>query len=151
MGPMKRFPLKALLLVMVALCPGTTALARGSDGAIVQLTNTGVEPDAQGQTSLNRVSYLGSGLTSTFTFASYKGYLIVTCQGLAPGATYETTVGRFTADRNGKGIAKGWVGFSFIYWPEATEPDLDSFEVGVFRINPDGSRWAVLTGVYFGD
>jgi hypothetical protein len=141
MGIIKQFGVVALLVLGATLCASTPARAQTFD-----LTPTGAEAGATGQATLTKVRYLGTVYVPAywpFKYYKFVGHLQVTCQGLAPGATYATSAGTFTAGSDGTGTAKTSA-FYFGY-----DASLDGYvfgypEVTVSRINPDGSETPVL-------
>ena len=153
MTPMKRIGLTALLVVGARLFSGTQALAEY--GGTTVLTPTAdandADYDASGQASLTDVKLVGfeqwlsfDGTTLIFE-AHYRGYLTVKCKDLTPGGSYRTSAGTCKADRNGNVVVKGWVHYWFMWW-DYVGPEPHEFEVGVRRLNPDGSLTLVLDG-----
>ena len=129
MNPMKRLGLAVMLAVGVGLLGSTTARAD-----TFELVNVGDEPLATGHVTygaLKRVK-LPPDIPPPYP-TLWEQKMTISCQNLTPGATYETSAGTFTADRNGNGKVSGWVNvdptWRFVY---------------VARLNADGSSTTVL-------
>ena len=138
MKPMKRVGLVAVLVVGVGLLVSTTAWAAkdAMPQITVELRNVGDEPLATGQ-----VTYRGAYFVPEYPDSgSWVTHMSISCRNLTPGATYDTPVGTFTADRRGNGKAAGWATLFETYYRSAF----------VVRHNADGSRTMVLADPYPG-
>ena len=145
-----------LLAVGVTLFVNTPTQAE--DWGTVQFTNLGDEPQASGQATLKKVSYYLSWYDADEYWHEYgngyRGTLTVECKNLTPGATYSTPAGTFKADSRGKGKVSGKVSFIIVYevswWGDTIwQCELvGPYEVGVTRVNADGSDTPVLSGFF---
>jgi hypothetical protein len=164
MNPMKRLGLTLLLVVGVTLLASTPARASenwrtggkpvpGQDWGTIQLTNIGDEPAATGGATLTEVRYLSGAEDGSSRGEAFSGTLSVSCQNLTPGATYWSPAGTFNANRKGQGRITGNVVFMIEYevfgagdWKLLIL--VGPYVVDVDRLNADGSRTPVLTGVF---
>jgi hypothetical protein len=140
----KQFALVVLMVVGATLCATTPA------GAQIDLTPTGAEPGATGQASLTHLRYDSAGILDPANGIGYQAYtcnLNVACQGLTPGATYQTSAGTFQASRDGTGKARA-VKF-YLIWEYQNGVLIYEPRVEVYRITPDGSSTLVLWATPF--
>jgi hypothetical protein len=135
MGPIKRFRLVVVFLMVAALVAGLAPAAQSgvlSPSASVALSPVGDEPGASGYGTLSP-RWVNGRLTGRT--------LVVYCQGLTPGAPYycvspggRSTTGRASA--NGTWRATGTQGSYIPFW------------VAVYRVDPGRGDVAVLSGAY---
>ena len=140
----KHFALVALLVLGATLYASTPAWAQ------FDLTPTGAEPGATGQASMSHLRYDSAGILDPANGIGYQAYtcnLDVACQGLTPGATYQTSAGTFQASRDGTGKARA-VKF-LLMWEGQNGVLISEPRVEVYRINPDGSFTLVLWATPF--
>jgi hypothetical protein len=149
MNPMKQLEWLAVLVVGATLLASAPAKAKPKDDghgwSTIELANTGDEPNATGQATVENVKYEGNDGAGN---AIYSIKASVSCQNLTPGATYRTPLGSFTANRKGEGNIRGTVvvidtGEGHWDLPEWFEWLL---RVTVYRLNTDGSSTLVLYG-----
>jgi len=99
MNSVKRLGMVAVLVVGVGLLASTTALADTSE-----LLNVGDEPLATGHVSYGALKPVKIPPDIPPPYPTlYEQKITISCRSLTPGATYWTTAGTFTADRNGNG------------------------------------------------
>jgi len=165
MNPMKRLGLAALLAVGLTLLASTPARAKKPGGEIggdtwgpIELTNVGDEPQASGKATLTEVVLVDVYDSGLVHWQCYTGRLSVQCRHLTAGATYSIGTGWFlpapmwtvTANSAGKVETSEDVYFEIGYSPTWEWPFdwVLSFpcQVGVFRLEPDGSSTKVLAG-----
>ena len=138
MNPMKRLGMVALVVAGMTLLASTAAQAKknADDPHLIELRNTGVEPQATGQVILGDVKFEGVDVVGEPVWTQQ---IRIRCQNLTPGATYyATALGTFTADRKGNGKTSGT-----LQW--GAEPWGGWVYIDVFRLEPDGSSTLVLT------
>jgi len=143
MGPMKRFRLAVVFVMVAAPVPGTSALAAGLfpaakttlslPNAFATLRPVGDEPRASGYATLWLRSQKGwfSGWT-----------LVVNCQGLTPGAQYYCAFpgGRSATLTAGANGTWGATGTFSTYVP---------FGISLYRVDPGRGNVLVLSGTFF--
>ena len=115
----KRVRLLTLLLTVAAVLAGTSVFGGkfgrvpGGDVAKLVPPLDSDEPYASGQAKLSNITEF----YDSWWGYRYAGELSLTCNGLTPGATYNTPVGSFTASDRGTGKVAGltwfWTGNSF--------------------------------------
>jgi hypothetical protein len=129
MNPMKRIGLMAVFAAAVGLLGSAPARADASE-----LLNVGDEPLATGHVSFGALKLVKLPPDAPPPYPTWwEQKITISCRNLTPGATYRTTAGTFTADRNGNGKVSGWVSgdptWRYVY---------------VQRLNADGSWTMVL-------
>jgi hypothetical protein len=110
-----------LLAVGVTLFASTPVQAKS--WTIVQLWNTGAEPDAFGEAKLGPSKLTRPDPRNPV----YDTRVSISCHNLTPGATYSTPVGDFIADAGGDGKVTGRTAVCY------------GWMLFVDRLDPDGS------------
>jgi len=128
---MKRIGMVVAMAVGVGLLGSTTARAD-----TFELLNVGDEPLATGHVSFGALNIVEMDHPRDVPPpypTVWVQKITISCRDLTPGATYRTTVGTFTASRNGNGKVSEWVSvdpaWRYVY---------------VQRLNADGSWTMVL-------
>jgi len=152
---MKRLGLAALFAIGVGLFTSSPARAQeGEDWGTIDLGATSAEPGASGQATPTNVSFPDSSEAGQYWVEPYSGDLSMTCQGLRPHTTYNTSVGRkMKTGRDGtlQGVMRKH--FEVWWWfDDVTGRWIRRdpfFYVSVERAQ--GSRDLVLIGAYYVD
>jgi hypothetical protein len=137
MGPMKRFRLTVVFLMVAALVAGLAPAAQSASSlpnAAAWLLPVGDEPSASGYATVRLTSQRGWAVTWT---------LVVNCQGLTPGAQYYCVFpgGRsatLTAGASGTWGATGKCKFN----------GYDPGRIWLYRVDPGRGNVLVLSGTF---
>ncbi len=131
MGPMKRFRLVVVFLMVGALVAGLAPAASTSPTGVAKLKPVGDEHSASGYATVVRVPQGRWG---------FGWRLSVNCSGLTPGALYYVAFPRSaTSPASSEGTWGTW-GVLFSSSPPRT--------VSVFRVAPDRGNVLVLSGTF---
>ena len=131
MGPMKRFRLVVVFLMVGALVAGLATAASTSPTGVAKLKPVGDEPSASGRATVMKVDMGRWG---------FAWKVSVNCSGLTPGALYYLHFPRSaTSPASSDGT---WGTWGVLYSSSAPSG------VSVFRADPDRGNVLVLSGTF---